>query len=77
MGVEVSQHVRHCVEPQVVDVALPILIYRQAQMLGGRRNGREKVGIQRNKGKVDGRREGRERKRKKESNKESNCSVRQ
>lgn len=34
---EVSQHVRHRVEPQVVDVALSVLIHRQAQMLGGAR----------------------------------------
>ena len=34
---EVSQHVRHGVEPQVVDVALPVLIHRQTQMLGERR----------------------------------------
>lgn len=33
VGVEVSQHVRHGVEPQVVDVALAILIHRQTQML--------------------------------------------
>lgn len=35
VGVEVSQHVRHGVEPQVVDVALPTLVHRQAQMLRG------------------------------------------
>lgn len=34
MGVEVSQHVRYGVEPEVVDVALPILINRQTQVLG-------------------------------------------
>lgn len=28
VGVEVSQHVRHGVKPQVVDVALPVLVYR-------------------------------------------------
>lgn len=39
MGVEVSQHVRHGVEPQVVDVALTVLIHRQTQMLTGRRQG--------------------------------------
>lgn len=28
VGVEVSQHVRHGVKPQVVDVALPVLVHR-------------------------------------------------
>lgn len=31
-----SQHVGHGVEPQVVDVALSVLIHRQTQVLGGR-----------------------------------------
>lgn len=35
MRVEVSEHVGHGVEPQVVDVALPVLVHRQAQMLRG------------------------------------------
>lgn len=63
MGVEVSQHVGHSVEPQVVDVALPVLIHRQAQMLGGsRRGGETSLGFKGNAGEVDGKREGGNRK---------------
>lgn len=29
VSVEVPQHVRHGVKPQVVDVALPVLVHRQ------------------------------------------------
>ncbi len=68
MGVEVSQHVRHGVKPQVVDVALPVLVHRQTQMLGERRKGKKerqdirKFKIQRSEeGEIDGRREGKKR----------------
>lgn len=44
MRVEVSEHVGHGVEPQVVDVALPVLVHRQAQMLrGGEENGKVRM----------------------------------
>lgn len=46
MGVEVSQHVRYGVEPEVVDVALPILINRQTQVLV-ERGSRERRGEKR------------------------------
>lgn len=39
VGMEVSQHVRYGMEPQVVHVALPILIHRQTQMLEGGEGG--------------------------------------
>lgn len=33
MGVEVTQHVKHRLEPQVLHVALPVAVQGQAQVL--------------------------------------------